>query len=161
ALGNSGWSYADLLPYFKRAEHNERGADAWHATGGPLNVKDLTSPNRFGPVFVEAAAQAGHARNPDFNGAVQEGVGMYQVTHRNGERHSVAKAYLTPHLGRPNLRVVTGAHTLRIVLDGRRASGIDARIDGQVRRLTARREVLLCAGALQSPQLLMLSGIGA
>ena len=85
-----------MLPYFKRAEHNERGADAWHGTGGPLNVMDLRSPHRFGAVFVEAGEQAGYPHNPDFNGATQEGVGLYQVTHKNGERFSAAKAYLTP-----------------------------------------------------------------
>ena len=104
AEGNPGWAWADVLPYFKRAEHNERGADAFHGTGGPLNVKDLTSPNRFGPIFVEAGKQAGYAVNPDFNGARQEGVGMYQVTHKNGERFSAAKAYLTPNLARPTCR---------------------------------------------------------
>jgi choline dehydrogenase-like flavoprotein len=158
--GNPGWGFDDVLPYFKRAEHNERGADAFHATGGPLNVMDLRSPNRFGPVFVQAGVQAGYAENPDFNGAQQEGVGMYQVTHRAGERFSAAKAYLTPNLSRPNLEVVTGAHATRILMDGRRAVGVEVRAGGQTRRLDARREVLLSAGALQSPQLLMLSGIG-
>ena len=101
AAGNAGWGYDDVLPYFKKAEHNERGADAFHGVGGPLNVMDLRSPNRFGPVFVEAGRQAGFAVNADFNGATQEGVGMYQVTHKNGERFSAAKAYLTPNLARP------------------------------------------------------------
>jgi choline dehydrogenase-like flavoprotein len=160
AEGNAGWGFADLLPYFKKAEHNERGADAHHGTGGPLNVKDLTTPNRFGPVFVEAAVQAGHPRNPDFNGARQEGVGAYQVTHKNGERCSAAKAYLTPNLGRPNLTVMTGAHATRLLLDGRRAVGVEVRVGGALQTLQARREVLLTAGALQSPQLMMLSGIG-
>ena len=160
AQGNAGWSWAAVLPYFKRAEHNERGADAWHGTGGPLNVKDLTTPNRFGGVFVEAGRQAGYAHNPDFNGASQEGVGVYQVTHKNGERHSVAKGYLTPNLGRPNLTVVTSAHTHRVVFDGRRASGVEVRVGNETKVFLARREVLLSAGALQSPQLLMLSGIG-
>ena len=160
AQGNPGWAFDDVLPYFKRAENNERGADAFHATGGPLNVKDLTSPNRFGPVFVQAGVQAGHAENHDFNGASQEGVGMYQVTHRNGERFSAAKAYLTPNLARPNLQVITGAVMTRILLDGRRATGVEVRVGGETRRLMAQREVLLCAGALQSPPLLMLSGIG-
>ncbi|MEO8523707.1 MAG: choline dehydrogenase [Caldimonas sp.] len=160
AEGNAGWAWADVLPYFKRAEHNERGADAFHGTGGPLNVKDLTSPNRFGPVFVEAGRQAGYAVNPDFNGARQEGVGMYQVTHKNGERFSAAKAYLTPNLARKNLTVVTGARTNRVLLDGKRATGVEARIGNETRTMTARREVLLCAGSLQSPQLLMLSGVG-
>ena len=160
AEGNAGWGYDDLLPFFKRAEHNERGADAWHGTGGPLNVMDLPSPNRYGPRFVDAAVQAGFARNADFNGPVHEGVGLYQVTHKNGERCSAAKAYLTPNLARPNLRVVTGAHTTRILFDGTRAVGVQARIGRGQQRIQARREVLLCAGALQSPQLLMLSGIG-
>jgi choline dehydrogenase-like flavoprotein len=160
AEGNAGWGFDDLLPYFKKAEHNERGADALHGTGGPLNVMDLRSPNRFASVFVEAAVQAGHTRNGDFNGPVQEGVGLYQVTHRNGERFSAAKAYLTPHLGRSNLTVMTGALTTRILMEGRRAVGVEVRTDGALRQLSARREVLLSAGALQSPQVLMLSGIG-
>ena len=160
AEGNQGWGFDDLLPYFKRAEHNERGADAFHGTGGPLNVMDLRSPNRFGPVFVEAARQAGYPLNADFNGARQEGVGMYQVTHRNGERFSAAKAYLTPNLGRKNLTVMTGAHTTRVLLEGKRAVGVEVRVGGELKQFEAKREVLLCAGALQSPQLLMLSGIG-
>ena len=160
AEGNAGWGFDDLLPYFKRAEHNERGADAFHGSGGPLNVMDLRSPNRFGQVFVEAARQAGYPLNPDFNGARQEGVGMYQVTHKNGERFSAAKAYLTPNLGRKNLTVMTGAHTTRVLLEGKRAVGVEVRVGGELKQLKAQREVLLCAGALQSPQLLMLSGIG-
>jgi len=160
ADGNPGWGWSDVLPYFKKAEHNERGADPWHATGGPLNVMDLAQPNRFGPAFVEAAAQAGFPANPDFNGERQEGVGMYQVTQKNGERFSAAKAYLAPSLGRKNLQVLTGVQAMRIVLDGRRAVGVELREGGATRTLQARREVLLSAGALQSPQLLMLSGIG-
>ncbi len=160
AAGNPGWGWADVLPYFLKAEHNERGADAWHATGGPLNVMDLRSPSRFGPLFVQAAQQAGYATNPDFNGARQEGFGMYQVTHRNGERFSAAKAYLAPNRSRPNLQVLTGAQVLRVKLDGRRAVGVEIREGGATRTLQARREVLLSAGALQSPQLLLLSGIG-
>ena len=160
AEGNAGWSFADLLPYFRRSEHNERGADAYHATGGPLNVMDLRSPNRYGPNFIEAAQQAGIALNRDFNGATQEGVGPYQVTHRNGERCSTAKAYLTPNLSRPNLRVVTQAHTTRLLFEGRRAVGVEYRRGDTLEQVRAQREVLLCAGALQSPQILMLSGIG-
>ena len=160
AEGNTGWGFDDLLPYFKRAEHNERGADEFHGTGGPLNVMDLRSPNRFGPVFVEAARQAGYPVNRDFNGASQEGVGMYQVTHRGGERFSAAKAYLTPSLSRSNLTVMTGAHTTRILFEGQRAVGAEVWVGGELKQLKAKREVLLCAGALQSPQLLMLSGIG-
>ncbi len=158
--GNPGWGWADVLPYFKRSEHNERGADEFHGTGGPLNVRDLTSPNRFGPVFVQAGVQAGYPANPDFNGEQQEGVGMYQVTHKNGERFSAAKAYLTPNLSRPNLQVITGAHATRIITEGRRAVGVEYRQGSELRQLRAAREVLLCAGALLSPQLLLLSGIG-
>jgi choline dehydrogenase-like flavoprotein len=160
SLGNPGWGWEDVLPYFKRAENNERGADAWHGTGGPLNVMDARSPSRFGPIFVKAGREAGYPGNTDFNGADPEGVGMYQVTHRNGERFSAAKAYLTPNLGRKNLEVVTGARTTRILTEGRRAVGVEFVHDGELRQLKAVREVLLCAGALQSPQVLMLSGIG-
>ena len=163
AQGNPGWAFDDVLPYFKRAENNERGGDALHGTGGPLNVKDLTSPNRFGPVFVQAGVQAGFAANKDFNGVSQEGVGMFQVTHKNGERYSAAKAYLTPNLSRTNLQVITGAHTTRILMEGKRAVGVEyhqAGEHGDLKQLKCTREVLLCAGALQSPQILMLSGIG-
>jgi choline dehydrogenase-like flavoprotein len=160
SLGNPGWGHADVLPYFLRAEHNERGASAWHATGGPLNVMDLRSPNRHTPAFVEAGRQAGYPLNADFNGASQEGVGHYQVTHKNGERCSAAKAYLTPALSRPNLEVITGAQATHLLLEGRRVVGVEVMRGRQRVTLRARREVLLSAGALQSPQLLMLSGIG-
>ena len=160
AQGNPGWSYDDLLPYFKRAENNERGADDFHGVGGPLNVMDLRNPNQFGPVFVRAAEQAGFSFNPDFNGAKLEGVGMYQVTQKDGERCSAAKAYLTPHLARPNLHVFTGAHATRIMTERKRAVGVEFEQDSQIKQLRATREVLVCAGSLQSPHLLMLSGIG-
>jgi choline dehydrogenase-like flavoprotein len=160
AEGNSAWAWNDVLPYFKRAEHNERGADDFHGAGGPLNVKDLTSPNRFGPIFVEAGRQAGFAVNPDFNGASQEGVGMYQVTHKNGERWSAAKGYLTPNLGRANLQVITGAQATRIVFEGKRAVGVEYAQGGQLHTLRAAREVIVSGGAFMSPQLLMLSGVG-
>jgi choline dehydrogenase-like flavoprotein len=161
AAGNPGWGWAEVLPYFKRGEHNERGADAFHGTGGPLNVMDLRSPNRYGPAFIEAARQAGLPANADFNGAAQEGAGMYQVTHKAGERWSAAKGYLTPHVGkRANLQVLTNAQVTRIVLEGKRAVGVEVRQGGATRQLQAKREVLLSAGALQSPQILMLSGIG-
>lgn len=160
AQGNPGWTYADVLPYFKKSEHNERGADPFHGVDGPLNVMDLRSPNRFGELFVQAGEQAGYLRNADFNGAQQDGVGLYQVTHKNGERHSAAKAYVTPNLSRPNLKVFTGALTTRILMDGKRAVGVEFLHEGQTRQLKCQREVLLCAGSIQSPQLLMLSGIG-
>jgi choline dehydrogenase-like flavoprotein len=159
--GNPGWAWRDVLPLFRRAEHNERGADELHGTGGPLNVADLRAPNPYAKAFIEAGVQAGLSENADFNGPTQEGVGWYQVTHRNGERCSAAKAYLAPALGRPNLAVITGAHATRLVLDGHRASGVEYRLaDGSTARALARREVLLSSGAFGSPQLLMLSGIG-
>ncbi|MDO8457383.1 MAG: choline dehydrogenase [Burkholderiaceae bacterium] len=162
--GNPGWSYAAVLPYFQKAEHNERSfgpeGDDYHGKDGPLNVMDLRSPNKFGPIFVEAAKQAGYPENHDFNGVHQHGVGMFQVTHKNGERYSAAMAYLTPNLARPNLTVITGAHTTRVLLEGKRAVGVEYRQGEELKQLKASREVLLCAGALQSPQILMLSGIG-
>ena len=160
AQGNPGWSYDEVLPYFKRAEHNERGANAFHGSSGSLNVMDLRSPTRFGPMFIKAGEQAGFKSNPDFNGADQEGVGMYQVTHKAGERFSAAKAYLKPNLARANLQVLTGAHASRILFEGKRAVGVEFVQDGQVKQLKASREVLLSSGALQSPKLLLLSGIG-
>ncbi len=160
AEGNPGWSYADVLPYFKKAEHNERGADDFHGTGGPLNVMDLRSPNPLAELFVQAGEQAGFKRNADFNGADQEGVGHYQVTHKNGERYSSAKAYVTPNLQRPNLQVFTGALTTRILFEKKRVIGVEFEHEGQTKQLHCQREVLLCAGAIQSPQILMLSGVG-
>jgi choline dehydrogenase-like flavoprotein len=169
AQGNPGWSFQDVLPYFKRSEHNERGADDWHGQGGPLNVMDLRSPNPFLPHFIEAGRQAGYPVNDDFNGAQQEGIGVYQVTHRNGERFSAAKAYVTPHLGRSNLQVFTDSLTSRVlteVRDGQvRATGVELRGQGgrgapQQLMLKPGGEVVLSAGAFGSPQLLMLSGIG-
>ena len=161
AEGNPGWSHAEVLPYFRRAEHNERLANEFHGTSGPLNVMDLRSPNKTLQAFIEAGREAGYPVTDDFNGADQEGIGPYQVTHRNGERFSAAKAYLTPKLGRRNLTVITGAHTTRILFEDRRAVGVEFRKDGKLERLSARLEVLLAAGALQSPQVLMLSGVGA
>lgn len=160
AQGNPGWGWEDVKPYFLRAEHNERGADAWHGQGGPFNVADLRSTNRFSHHFTEAGVQAGYPYNTDFNGATQEGVGLYQVTHKNGERHSAAKGYLTPHLARSNLQVITGAHATRILFEGTRAVGVEYRQGGALKQVRAGREVLLSAGALLSPQLLMLSGVG-
>lgn len=164
AQGNSGWSWDEVKPWFLKAEHNERGADAFHAQGGPLNVADLQQPNSLSRDFVEAGVQAGYAANPDFNGASQEGVGLYQVTQKNGERCSAAKAYLTGNLHRTNLQVRTGAQVLRIVLTateaGWRATGVEYMRGGVRHTVHARREVLLSAGALLSPQILMLSGIG-
>jgi choline dehydrogenase-like flavoprotein len=160
ALGNAGWSYAEVLPYFLRSEHNERLSDHFHAQGGALNVADARSPSAFTELWLAAAEEQGFARTRDFNGAEQEGVGFYQLTQKNGERWSAAAAFLTPNLGRPNLQVRTSARATRIVFDGTRAAGVEYRGGGAVHDVRARREVILSAGAFQSPQLLLLSGIG-
>lgn len=159
-LGNPGWGYADLLPYFRRAENRERGDGEFHGVGGPLNVAPLRSPNPLSLAFVEAAASVGHRRNDDFSGAEQEGVGLYEVTQVNGQRCSSARAYLRPAEARPNLAVLTGAHATRVLFEGRRAVGVVYRRDGAERSVKARREVILSGGAINSPQLLLLSGIG-
>jgi choline dehydrogenase-like flavoprotein len=161
AHGARGWSFADVLPYFKRAEANERLGGTLHGRDGPLNVADLASPNPINQVFLEACDELQLPRRDDFNGAVQEGVGLYQVTQKNGERWSAARAYLPPEArSRPNLRIATGTRALRIALDGRRAVGVVCRSGRDEASIAARRAVILSAGAFQSPQLLLLSGIG-
>ncbi|MGZ9030567.1 MAG: GMC family oxidoreductase [Burkholderiaceae bacterium] len=161
ADGATGWGWNDVLPYFRRSENNERsGVDDCHGRGGPLNVADLRSPHPFAAMFIEAAQQAGLPRNDDFAGETQEGVGWYQVTQKNGERWSVARAYLDPARGRSNLTIETNAFATQLLFDGKRAVGVRFEQGGQTRELRARREVLLAAGALQTPQLLMVSGIG-
>jgi choline dehydrogenase-like flavoprotein len=158
--GASGWAWSDVLPYFIKAENNERGADSLHGNAGPLNVADLRSPHPAAAIFIEAGQQAGLPRNDDFAGHTQEGVGWYQVTQKDGERCSAARAYLAPVRARPNLHVVTNALTTQIIFEARRAVGIKFRQGNVERDLRVRREVLIAAGALQSPQLLMVSGIG-
>jgi choline dehydrogenase len=160
AGGATGWGYDDVLEYFKRSEDNERGADAYHATGGPLAVSESRSNHPLADAFVEATRQAGLGQNGDFNGAEQDGFGRYQVTQRNGMRCSTSVAFLHPALDRPNLTVLTDALTTRVLFDGNRATGIEVRRGGQNEEIRAEREVVLTAGAYQSPQLLMLSGIG-
>ncbi len=160
ALGNDGWSYQDVLPYFKRAEHNEHYDDAFHGKGGPLNVSNHRSPNPFADKFVEAGLQAGYAHCPDQNGALMEGFGRLQVMQKDGRRCSAARAYLTPNLGRPNLCIETHAEATRILFEGKRAVGVEFMQGGQLRTLRARREVIISGGAFNSPQLLMLSGVG-
>jgi choline dehydrogenase len=159
-LGCTGWSFDDVLPYFMRAEDQERGASALHGAGGPLAVSDLRDRNPLALAFIDAAAELGFPRNADFNGAEQEGAGMFQVTARNGWRWSSATAYLKPARGRPNLIVVTEAHANGLVLEGRRASGVKYTRDGLAQIISATREVVLCGGAIASPHLLLLSGIG-
>jgi choline dehydrogenase len=160
-LGNRGWSYADVLPYFKRAERNQSfGADAYHGADGPLNVMHLRSPSSLNQVFLAAAAACGVPNIADCNGATQEGSFLYQVTQKEGERCSAAQAYVLPNLSRGNLKVVTRAHCARVLFEGRRARGVAYYQDGVLHEIKARREVVLSAGAFGSPQLLMLSGIG-
>ncbi len=159
-MGCPGWSWADVLPYFLKSEHNERLTNEWHGQHGPLNVADLQSPNVFSHRFVEAAVQSGLPRNPDFNGPTQVGAGLYQVTQRAGERFSAAKAYLTPHLGRANLTVLTGVTVDRIGLVNGVAREVHALQNGAAITCIARREIILSAGAFQSPAILMRSGIG-
>ncbi|GLQ06707.1 GMC family oxidoreductase [Sneathiella chinensis] len=161
SLGNTGWSYADVLPYFKKAENNERGADDFHGTGGPLNVADLRSPMKIGDVFMKAARELQLPMNKDFNGAEQEGVGYFQTTQKNGERCSAAKGYLTPNLDRPNLDILTHATASRILFEGKKAVGVQYVQDGQTKTLKARQEIILSGGAFATPQLLLLSGVGA
>jgi choline dehydrogenase len=159
-LGNSGWSFQDVLPYFKRSQHQTRGADDFHATGGPLCVSDVTDHDPICEAFIESAMALGFPRNDDFNGAKQEGVGYHQTTTRNGKRCSTAVGYLRPALKRPNLQVLTHALTERIDVAGGRATGVTFRQQGVRRTVRAAREVIVSAGAINSPQLLMLSGIG-
>jgi choline dehydrogenase-like flavoprotein len=156
-----GWSWEDLFPYFLKAEDNERGESRWHAVGGPLPVADQRSGMPLSPAWVEAGIEAGLARNEDFNGAEQDGVGMYQVTQRDGMRASAAVAYLHPAIAqRENLTLMPFMHVSRVLFEGTRAVGVEATQLGQAQELRAEREVILCGGTFNSPQLLMLSGIG-
>jgi len=160
AMGFDGWGYDDVLPYFRRAEDNERGEDTYHGVGGPLSVSDSRSMHPLVDTMIEAAQQAGHEHNPDFNGAGQEGVGRFQLTQRGGMRCSCSVAYLNPAKERPNLEVISNALATRILFDGDRAVGIEIAQGGELEELRAEREVVLSAGSFQSPVLLMLSGIG-
>ncbi|MFT3763497.1 MAG: choline dehydrogenase [Pseudoxanthomonas sp.] len=160
AGGADGWGWAEVLPYFRRSEGNTRGGDALHGGDGPLSVSDLRYVNPLSSAFVEAGQQLGLARNDDFNGPRQDGVGFYQVTQKDGARCSAATAYLDPAKARPNLRVVTGALARRIVVENGHAAGVAFAHRGREVVERAAREVLLCGGAVNSPQLLMLSGIG-
>jgi choline dehydrogenase len=159
-MGAKGWSYDEILPYFKRSENNQAIQDHYHGVGGELNVSDPRDPNPLTAMFIDAAVAAGYERNPDFNGAYQEGFGYYQVTQKRGSRHSTADAFLEPAKKRPNLTVHTHALALRIVFDGNRAVGVDYRHDGNTAHARAAAEVVVAAGAINSPQLLMLSGVG-
>ena len=162
SLGNAGWGYGDLLPYFTKSEHNENYTDGKvHGRDGPLNIKYLESPNKLNRVFLEAAELVGKKRIADFNdGGDKEGFAIYQVTIKDGRRVSAATAFLDPIRSRPNLKIVTDAQVARVVLESGRATGVELAAGGQARRIGARREVVVSAGTIQSPQVLMLSGIG-
>lgn len=160
ALGNPGWSYDEVLPLFRRSEDQQRGADRYHGVGGELAVSDLPSPAAASFAFVEAAIRSGLPPNDDFNGAEQDGAGLYQVTQRRGRRCSASVAFLDPARSRPNLGVLTGALATRLLLEGRRCTGVEIARGGSREMIRARREVVLSAGVFGSPQLLLLSGIG-
>jgi choline dehydrogenase len=158
--GNNGWGYDDVLPYFKKAEDQQRGGDKYHGVGGPLTVSNLGHPDPLSAAFIDAAAETGLPVNSDFNGASQEGAGFFQTTTRGGRRASTAMAYLRPAKSRSNLHVETSALAQRILFDGRRAGAVEYRQDGALRTASARKEILVCGGAYNSPQLLQLSGVG-
>jgi choline dehydrogenase len=156
-----GWGFDDLLPYFKRSEDQSRGANDWHGVGGPQAVSDLPDRHELCDAFIAAAGEVGIPRNDDFNGAAQEGAGYYQATTKNGRRSSTATGFLRPAEKRPNLTVITEALATRVLFEGRRATGVEYSRGGVLHQARAAREVLLAAGAFNSPQLLQLSGVGA
>lgn len=160
AQGNVGWGYQEVLPYFRKSEHNERGADTFHGVNGPLRVSNIKHKNALIESFIEGAQELGVPRTDDFNGAEQRGAGYYQLTTWKGWRWSTAKGYLKPARARKNLTVLTEAHTMKVLMAGKKATGVQYKQGGQVKEASAAREVILCAGAIQSPQLLQLSGIG-
>ena len=159
-FGNRGWSYEEVLPFFKQSEHFERGGDELRGVGGELNVADMIERHPLLDAWVDAGEEAGYARNPDYNGTSQEGFGIYQVTQRNGRRFSTARAFLDPIRSRSNLTIATGALAERVRVADGRAVGVDYVLGGKRVQARAVKEVILCAGAVQSPQLLELSGIG-
>jgi choline dehydrogenase len=159
-LGNPGWSYQHVLPYFKKSEHQQRGASEFHGVNGELSVTDLIAPTAIAQRFIDAATAVGYDYNPDFNGAQQEGTGRYQNTIKDGKRHSTAAAFLVPILDRPNLTVTTGAWVTQLLFEGTRAVGVEYLHEGTLHQVRVDREAILSAGTLDSPKLLMLSGIG-
>src|ERR1700686_4314908 len=158
--GNAGWGFDDVLPYFRKAENQQRGADKYHGAGGPLPVSDWRHADPLSEAFVVAAAQTGIPTNPDFNGASQEGAGFFQTTTQRGRRASTAFSYLRPAKGRSNLHIETSAQAQRILFEGRRARAVEYRQGSAVRTARARKEILVSSGAYNSPQLLQLSGVG-
>src|SRR5712691_4182483 len=159
-LGNPGWSYTEVLPYFKKSEDQQRGASEFHGIGGPLAVTDPPAPSPVSLAFVEAAVALGYPRNPDFNGAQQDGAGLYQRTIKDGKRQSTAVAFLHPIKDRPNLTIQTHAQVCRLRWDGTRVIGAEYLQHGMAHQVTATKEVILSAGVIDSPKLLLLSGIG-
>ncbi len=160
-LGNKNWSYKDVLPYFKKSENRSAGANEFHGQDGPLHVQPVRSPGSISEVFFEAGRQNQIPMNDDFNGESQEGIGMYEVTHKDGERWNTARAFLDDNMDRPNLTVVTGAMAEKVIIEAGRATGVNCKINGKPQTVFASREVILSGGAFGSPQLLLLSGIGA
>ncbi|MCA1991818.1 MAG: choline dehydrogenase [Coleofasciculus sp. S288] len=160
-LGNEGWSFSEVLPYFKKAENQERGASEYYGRGGPLNIADLRYINPLSRAFVDACVEVGLPQNRDFNGVQQDGAGFYQVTQKNGTRHSTATAYLKPILHRSNLTIQTNAQVIRIHFEGTRVRGLTYLQKGKTYPIEIAKEVILSSGAVNSPQLLMLSGIGS
>lgn len=160
ALGNHGWAYEDVLPYFLRSEHHESREGGYHAKGGLLNVKSLSDPSEINTHFMNAMAELQYPKCEDFNGARQEGYGYFDVTQKDGERWSTARAFLDTAIHRPNLTVITKAHVSKITLTGKRATAVSYHKGGKLHTLHAKSEIILSAGAFQSPQILLLSGIG-
>jgi choline dehydrogenase len=161
ALGNPGWSYPDVLPYFKKSEHQQRGASEYHGVDGELSVTDIEAPAVTSQLFVDTAVAMGYADNPDFNGRQQEGAGLYQLTVKEGKRHSAAVAFLVPILQRPNLTITTGAFVTRLLFEGTGTVGVEYLHEGMLHQIQVNQEVIVSAGAFDSPKLLLLSGIGA
>ena len=159
-LGNVGWSFDDVLPYFKKSENYEHGANEYHGDDGPLSVSSIRVKRGVTDAFIEAAENIGIPRSDDFNGASQEGVGYFDLTKRNGLRCSSAKAYLKPAKSRPNLSILTNTLTRKIIFEGKKAVGIEVRMNGEIKTIRARKEIILSAGAIGSPQILQMSGVG-
>jgi choline dehydrogenase-like flavoprotein len=161
ALGAKGWNWDSVLPYFRKSENNTRGISRLHGCGGPQHVSDLKHINPLTKEYVEAAKNIGNLENPDFNGISQEGVGIYQVSHKNGSRCSTAKGFLTPEVkARPNLTIITNASAKELILENKKVSGVKVNIDGKEQIITATQHIFVCAGAVHSPALLLASGIG-
>ena len=160
AMGAKGWGYKNVLPYFKRMEHNVRGADAYRGQGGPMTISDIKNPSATAKAFVEACRRLQHPANSDFNGERIDGVGMVQLNVRNGWRCSTAAGYLKPNFSRRNLTLMTRTHVRRILFEGRRAVGVEVEEGGAIKQIRARREVIVSGGAINSPMLLMNSGVG-